>query len=130
KMRARLLRFFFDGNGLSVRIKFHHAVPLRILHWIAENHRTLGQARRGPQLIDQSGSIENVVAENKTHRLSVDELAANQKRLGQATRFRLFRITQAEPPLAAVSQQVAKCGQIGGRTVYKKISPTRKQECR
>ncbi len=55
---------------------------------------------------------EQVVAQHQGARLVGDELAVEQKGLGDARRLRLLDVFQAQAPLTAVAQQTLEQGRV------------------
>ena len=53
-------------------------------------------------------TVEEVVAEHQGGGMAVQEVSADQKRLGQAVGAGLDRVLDLHPPAAAISQQALK----------------------
>jgi len=107
-----LLRLLFDGQRLAVLVEVDHAEALRILDPVAEHRGALLLTRGALQLLGEVLAVEDVVAEDQAYRIVADELFTDQEGLGQAVRRRLFGVTEVDPELAAVAQQVLVLRQI------------------
>ena len=62
----------------------------------------------------QAHAVEDVVAQDQAARPPGEELAADQKGLGQSFRPRLFGIREPQAPLAAIAQEPAEKRQVVG----------------
>ena len=57
-------------------------------------------------------AIEDVVTENETRGIVVDEAPTDNERFGKAARLRLLRVLEAESPLASVSKKPFEKGSV------------------
>ena len=71
-----MLGFFDDADRLVVGVEFHDAIPLGVIHVIAEHRGALLNGGRLAQLAPETIAVEDVVAEHKRARIAVDELLA------------------------------------------------------
>ena len=113
-----MLGLFLDGNSVVVRIEFHYAEALGVVHMVAE-HRgaalALGAVDRRLELAGEAVAVEDVVAQHQRAGLAGDELLADDERLRQAIGRRLLRVRKRHAKLAAVAQQTLEVGQVGRR---------------
>ena len=94
-----LLGLLFDLGGSAVGVEVDDAVPLRVLHVIAE-HGGAGRAGCcGGDEVRQAGAVEEVVAEHERCALSVEEVGADQKGLGEPIGRVLGGVVEVEAPL-------------------------------
>ena len=107
-----MLRLLHDGDGLLVLVELDHAVAFRVVHVVAEHRGTMLGRSRLAQRAAQAIAVEDVVAQHQSARLAVDELLAQQERLGQAVGARLHLVGEAHAVLAAVAQQTLEVRQI------------------
>ena len=108
----RLGWLFLDGQRLAGLVEIDHAEALRVLDPVAEYRGAFFLRRGALQFLGEVLAMENVVAEDQTHRVIADEFFTNQEGLGQTVRRGLFGIADADAELAAVAQQVAILGQV------------------
>src|SRR5512134_2641276 len=102
----RGLRFLLDAYNLPGWVELHHAVPLRIPHPVAEDHRSPFEPTVPPEDPLESVPVEDVVAQNQAHTVFPDELLPDDKRLRKALRAWLNRVRYADPPLGPVPEEV------------------------
>ena len=72
---------FLNGDGLSVRVKFHDAEALRIIHIIAEYRSSLLLGRCRLQALVQTLAVENIVSQNHGYGVRADKISADNKGL-------------------------------------------------
>jgi len=81
-----------------------------------------------PQLTDQALAVKDIVAQDQAARMRGDERLADDEGLRQSTRFRLYRVVQADSPAASVSQQVPKTPRVAGRGNDQDLAHPRQHE--
>ena len=105
-----MLRFFLEADRAAILAELDHAVALRIAHLITENAGALFERERFAKEIEFP--VEDVVAQNQRRAGTTDKICADQKRLRDSFRFRLFRVFESIPKLRAVAQKIAQHRQI------------------
>jgi len=124
----RVPRLFSQIDHTPIGIGLHHAVTLRVANPIPEHGSPLFPLGRGPQLPNQALAVKDIVAQDQATRVRGDECPADDEGLCQSAGFRLFRIVQADPPAAAVPQQVPKTSRIAGRGNDQNLADPRQHE--
>lgn len=119
-----------DGDGTALRIEFHDAEALGVVHVVAEDR---GAARLGVldgarQVARQAVSVEDVVAEHQRARLAVNEVLADGEGLRQAVRARLLGVGQVHAVARAVPEQALEVGQVGRRGDDQDVPDARQHE--
>ena len=113
-----LRRFFLDAFGPAVGVERHHAVALRIAHPAAEDRGfgTLLGVRHGLlEQVFESGTVEDIVAQDHADRVAADEFFSDDESLCQAVGRRLFGIAETDAIVGAVAQQPPESRQVVGR---------------
>src|SRR5271156_6762898 len=59
-MRARLPRFFDDGDGGAIGAEFDHAIGFRVAHLIGEDRGARARRRRLPEHDGKSVAVEDI----------------------------------------------------------------------
>ncbi len=124
------LGLLLDGDGTALRIEFHDAEALGVVHVVAEDR---GAARLGVldgarQVARQAVAVEDVVAEHQGARLAGDELLADGEGLRQAVRRGLLGVGQVDAVARAVPEQALEVGQVGRRGDDQDVPDARQHE--
>ena len=104
-VRLGLRRLFLDADGAASHIELDHAVALRVLHPVGEHRRTRGFLRCLPECGLQVVAVEDIVPEHQRAGLGADELLADEERLGDALRLRLYLVAEAHAPGGAAAEK-------------------------
>ena len=119
-----------DGDGPSLRIEFHDAEALGVVHVVAEDR---GAAR--PRVLDgllqvaaEAVAVEDVVAEHERARLAGDEVLADGEGLGQAVGARLLGVGEVDAVARAVPEQALEVGQVRRRGDDQDVPDARQHE--
>src|SRR3990170_8777434 len=104
--RFRLCRFFFDGQCLAGLVELHDAIALRVFDWIGEYGGAVLAAARLLQVRSEIMAVKNVVAQYQGTSITADKIRSDHEGLGDAFRFGLRGITDRNPPLAAIAEQL------------------------
>jgi hypothetical protein len=107
-----LERLFLNAQGVEIFVELDHTVALRVAYRVSEYHGTLGNGCRPAQQRRQAVTVKQVVAQDHAHRLALDEIGADEKRLRQPARFRLLGVLKAQPPLLPTAQQTPVSRQV------------------
>ena len=114
-----LFRFLFNGDSLSFFIEFYDSKTLRIVYIIAEYRCSLSGLcifNRSFQTFFQTMSGKDIISQNHCHRITSDEVLADNKCLCQTIRTWLYGIRKFNTKLMTVSKQffesrcVLRCG--------------------
>lgn len=124
------LGLLLDGDGTALRIEFHDAEALGVVHVVAEDR---GAARLGVldgarQVARKAVAVEDVVAEHQGARLAGDELLADGEGLRQAVRRGLLGVGQVDAVARAVPEQALEVGQVGRRGDDQDVPDARQHE--
>lgn len=124
------LGLLLDGDGTALRIEFHDAEALGVVHVVAEDR---GAARLGVldgarQVARQAVAVEDVVAEHQGARLAGDELLADGEGLRQTVRRGLLGVGQVDAVARAVPEQALEVGQVGRRGDDQDVPDARQHE--
>lgn len=119
-----------NGDGAALRIEFHDAEALGVVHVVAEDR---GAARLGVldgarQVARQAVAVEDVVPQHERARLAVDELLADGEGLRQAVRRGLLSVGQVHAVARAVPEQALEVGQVGRRGDDQDVPDARQHE--
>lgn len=119
-----------NGDGPPLRIEFHDAEALGVVHVVAEDR---GAARLGVldgarQVARQAVAVEDVVAEHECARLAVDELLADGEGLCQAVGARLLGVGEVDAVARAVPEQALEVGQVRRRGDDQDVTDARQHE--
>jgi len=79
-------------------------------------------AARNHELVDKAVAVKNVVAKNKGDAVMTNEVAAENKGMGEADRSILYDVTQPDAPLRTVAEQVLVKRQMLARRNEQNIS--------
>ena len=105
-----LLRFLFQRNRTEIVVKFHDAKAFRIHYLVAKDRCAFGSCGDTAQFWAKALTKEDVIAQHQARRFAVEERFANDKRLRQPIRARLFCILETHPVIRSVSQQPPESG--------------------
>src|SRR5262249_16277163 len=94
--RPWLRRLFLEAHGTAVAIELDDAIAPGTAPPVGEDGTTGGSPHGSAQVIGQAVAVEDVVAEGERDRVPADELAADQKRLGQAVRAGLYGVIDVD----------------------------------
>ena len=112
-----MLRLLLDGEAVALVIEFGHAVAFRVVDPVAEDGGLsvlLGIMDRIPEDSRESGSVEDVVAEDETGGVIADEFAADDEGLRQAVGGGLLGVFEAHAEVGAVAEEAAESGEVVG----------------
>ena len=126
EMALRLFRFFLDADCFAIGAELDHAVTLRVAHLISENARAPFECERFA--VEVEFPVKDVVAENERRAGVADELRADQKRLCDSLRFRLFSILNRNSELGAVRKVITQHRQILRRRDDENVAQTAEHE--
>ena len=115
---------------MPVSIELHDAEAFGVLDVIAEHGGPALVLARTREMAPQAVSVEDVVAQDERTRIAVDEVLADEERLGKAIGRRLHRIVKLKPELRAVLQKVAEVRQILWRAYDQDVPDARQHERR
>jgi hypothetical protein len=108
-----------------VGIELHYSVTLGVLHRISKDSRALvgriGVAKQRHKFMP----VKDVVAENQSAGLLLQERLCDKKRLRQSFRFWLNRILESKPPLRTTSEELLEAGGVLGSGDYEKFANAR-----
>ena len=113
----RLLWFLLNAQAFSAFVKFSHTISLRVVDVVAKDGGEIVSLRISHTFFQHSSepaSIENVVAEYKTHGILTDEFLSNDECLGKSVGRWLLSILKSHSQLAAVAEQPAESGKVVG----------------
>ena len=132
-VRFRMLRLLLDGKAVSRFVEFCNSITLRIVHPVTE-HRSVAilfdRADRLPEHSREARSVEDIVAQDKAHRIPADELLTDQECLSQTVRGGLFGILQTDSIIRAVAQQAPEARKVLRRRDQKNIPDARQHQNR
>jgi len=106
-----MLRFFFDGKGSAVFIKFYNTVFSRVSYIVAENNCSLFFLCTLVSIQKYSGealSIEDIVSEDKCHCIIADKVSTDDERICQSSWLFLHCIFKSHAKLLTISEQFTK----------------------
>ncbi len=105
---------FLNGETVALSVELRHSVSFRIADPISEDRSLalISCLHRIAQKFRESGSVENIVSENKTRGIISYELLAYDKRLGKSVRRRLPRITEPYTEIASVAKKALEAGKV------------------
>ena len=109
-----LFGLFLDRNDMPIIIKLHDTETLRIVDVITEHGclTILCCLNSLFQMVAQTGTVEDVVAEHHCARLITDELLTERKCLRQTIWRWLHLVRQIDTVAAAISEQTLEIRQI------------------
>ena len=108
-----MLRFLLNSQQPAGGIELHHAVALRITHWIGE-HGGSG-AIAGLQLGHQVVAVKEVVAQHQGRGPFLQEIRPDQEGLGQSIGTGLDRVLDRQAPGRSIPQEPLEGGLIRRR---------------
>ena len=119
-----------DGDGPPLAVELHDAEALGVVHVVAEDR---GAARLGildgaRQVARQAVAVEDVVAEDESARLAVNELLADGEGLCQAVRRGLLGVGEVHAVARAVPEQALEVGQVRRRGDDQDVPDARQHE--
>ncbi len=79
---------------------------------VTEDGRTVGLLAGRAQVVGEVLAVKDVVTQDQAARILTDELFADDERLCQTVRCRLFSISQLNTVLAAIAQQFTEAWQV------------------
>src|SRR5438876_655561 len=109
-MAFGFLRFLFKADCFAALVEFHDSVALRIADLITENACAALDRERFTEKIEFP--VKDIVAQNQARAGVANEFGADQKSLGNALWFRLFRILDFDSKLGTVAQEIPQHGQV------------------
>jgi len=108
------LGLFFKAGGAPLAVEGHYAITFGVMHMGGEDRRAglalHGALQQGLEVV----TVEDVVAQHQGTWTVADEVRANNEGLGQAVRAGLHRVSQIQPPVAAVAQKLLEARRILG----------------
>ena len=113
--RFWLRRFFLDGQRLAVLVELDDTIAFRVFDRIGEDGSALLTAAGLLQVGSKIMAIEDVVTQHQRAPITTDKIGADYESLRNAFRFSLHGITNRNPPLAAVAEQLLETRRIHGR---------------
>jgi len=113
---ARIFGLFLNTERLEILIKIHHPITLGVAYRVGEDRGPFGKLGCLAEFGGQTVTIENIITQDHTGRLVVNEVPANDEGFRQTAGLGLFGIRKLEPPLLTTAQQAAKTGQVFGGT--------------
>ena len=124
------LGLLLDGDGTALRIEFHDAEALGVVHVVAEDRGAarLGVLHGARQVARQAVAVEDVIAEHEGARLAVDEPLADGEGLRQAVRRGLLGVGEVHTVARAVPEQALEVGQVGRRGDDQDVPDARQHE--
>src|SRR6478735_1804847 len=108
----RLLWLLFHAQQFAVWAYLGDTIALGVVDTITEEGRTVQLVAHALELLHETGTIKDIVAQNQAHRVGTDELTANDEGLGQAVRRRLHGIAEAHAELFTGAQKELETWQI------------------
>ena len=129
-MRARLRRFFDDGDGGAVGAEFDHAIGFRVAHLIGKDRSARARRRRPPEQGRKSVAVEDIVPQNQRDMVAVDKASPDDECLRQPLGSGLFGIANRKAPLPAVTQQTGETGQFRRRRDDQNVPDARQHQGR
>src|SRR5690606_28519872 len=95
-LRLRLGRLLLERDDPAVPIELNHSVTLRVPHRVSEHE--CARLEAGDDLLQSGPPVEDVVAEDESHRITVDEVGADDEGLGDSLRLGLNRVGDVDTP--------------------------------
>ena len=127
----RVLRLLLDGDGLPVLVELDNAVGSGVLDVVAEDHAATALTYLLCRIAKDTGealSVEDVVAKNKCHRITPDEVLSDDKRIGKAPWLVLHGILEVHAKLRPVLQKILEHRQISRGRDDENIPDARKHQ--
>ncbi|CWP75989.1 Uncharacterised protein [Neisseria meningitidis] len=124
------LRFFFDGNGAEVFVKFNHAETFGVFDLISKHGCAVRLRCRLFQCLRKRLTVKNIVAQNQANIVVADKFFADDKCLCQAVRTGLHGITDGNAEIAAVAKQAFERGVVFRRGNHQNIADSRQHQNR
>src|SRR5205809_8062163 len=97
--RSGLFGFLFQLAGFAIAVKLHNAIAFRVTDRISKNRGAAFALAGALENEAEILAIKNVVAQHQRATIITDEIAANQKSLGQPSRSGLHGIADLHAPL-------------------------------
>ncbi len=110
-----IFRLLLNIRNIALFIENRHAVSLRVIHIITENHGFilfLYNFYGLFQLLDQPCAVEQIVPQNQTNRVIFHKIFPYMKCLGKPFRFWLFGISEFYTKSFTVTQKALERRQI------------------
>jgi hypothetical protein len=108
-----------------VCIHFHHTVTLRVVNFVAKHGGAVLLEGCTGEPIRQPMPVKNIVAQYQGNSVVTDEVAANQKRLGDTFGTWLRRITDRDAKPRSVAQNFTVAVNVLRRTDEKNVADLR-----
>ena len=89
-----MLGLFDNGNCLVIFVEFHHAIAFWVIHVVAEYRRAMLHRCRSAQRLSQTIAVEDIISQNKSTRLTRNELFADDEGLSETVWGRLNLVTE------------------------------------
>ena len=118
----------FNRNSPSILVKLYHTERPRIFNPVAEYRCTVLLLCALTEHFTQRIAVEDVIAQHKAYRVIAHELAADEQRVRDTTRDRLFCIANTDAELASVAEQRTECVCFVRRNDYHDIGNARLHE--
>ncbi|CRH70186.1 Uncharacterised protein [Chlamydia trachomatis] len=110
-----MLWFFFDREAIACVVKLGHAIALWVAHPVAKHGglaTALGIGDSTREHCRETGTIEDVVAQHKAHRVVANKFLANDEALGKPVGRGLLGIGEPHAIVATIAKQSLKAGQV------------------
>ena len=111
-------------------VDLRDAVALGIGDGVGEYRRARRLVACARELALQVGAVEDVVAQHERRRRTRQELAADDERLREPVRRRLYRVRKRQSPLRTVAQQLREARRVLGRGNEKDVADARQHQRR
>ncbi len=119
-----------DADRPAVLAELDHAVALGIAHAVGEDSRALLACRGRLEVVRETVAIENIVAEGERHAVAADELATDEKGLGEASRMRLDGVGDPDAEGRPVPQQAFEARHVVRRRDEQDVADAGEHEAR
>jgi len=112
KVGARLERLFFETGRAPIGVERHNPVALRIADLIGKDRGSAGPCRGAGEERGQSAAVEKIVAQNQARWLTFKKTLRNENGACNSIGLGLLGITDADAPLSAVAEELAKLRKV------------------
>src|SRR5262245_1990161 len=120
----------FETDHPFPAIQFDDSKMLRVFHGIAEDRCSLFPASGTGQHLLKSLAVEDVISQDEDHMSLADEVATDEKSLGQASGFGLHRVADGNADAAPVAEYSLEVVHIPRRRNDQNIPDAAEHQCR
>ena len=108
------LRFFLNADDVLAAVEFDYSVALRVLDEVSENNAAVGKLFAALDDFRKTVAEKDIVAKHQGDRFGADKPLADQERLGQPARVRLFGVGNVQAKVGPVPEQFGRRGRSWG----------------